>query len=435
MTEIALKKHLGKLFPSDIVSRVFRVMVHVGSSQQQDPSAVNETTFYAVIAKLLSTDPYQQEEMVRGLSSSNHTPSAKQLYQFTESLLRTFYSILLHVRHADVSKVWNKLDQPSDYEFQLLTFLSLTDLFYPDKKSEKEAVSANKIPECVYSTQEVVRWLGYSQLFTQAYGAVFKYAFPISDEPQKSLLPLFVDKSAGCEHLSLLTPMRILAINQAIPYKLREKWTLLFDSRKHGESFTTLLRRVRGQKNTVLVVRDTDGNVFGGFSTAPWNNNAAFQGSVDNFLFSVAPLQKIYRTTGINENYFYLNTGQETFPNGLGMGGQINYFALWLDCEYGQGHSMAKPLSTTYHSPTLSKEPQFRYTDMEVWRVSNIQEDIEEAEAREGQRVKEGAASILDSDAGATAILDLIGKGRKSEGLRESDPTASNPGELEAPVL
>lgn len=64
------------------------------------------------------------------------------------------------------------------------------------------------------------------------------------------------------------------------------------------------------------------------------------------------------------------------------MGGQLNYFGLWLDCEYGAGHSMAKPLSTTYHSPTLSHAPQFVYTDLEVWKVTNIQEDLEEEEAR-----------------------------------------------------
>ena len=69
------------------------------------------------------------------------------------------------------------------------------------------------------------------------------------------------------------------------------------------------------------------------------------------------------------------------------MGGQLNYFGLWLEDEYGLGHSMAKPLSTTYHNPTLSKQPEFKYTDLEVWKVSNIQEDIEEEEAKKEQRV------------------------------------------------
>lgn len=78
------------------------------------------------------------------------------------------------------------------------------------------------------------------------------------------------------------------------------------------------------------------------------------------------------------------------------MGGQLNYFGLWLECEYGQGHSMAKPLSTTYHSPTLSHGSEFSYTDLEVWRVSNIQEDIEEEEAKAEQRVSDRVARLVE---------------------------------------
>lgn len=52
----------------------------------------------------------------------------------------------------------------------------------------------------------------------------------------------------------------------------------LYYIRKHGESFTNLLRNVRKHRNTVLVVRDIEGHIFGGFSTAVWSNHAAFQG-------------------------------------------------------------------------------------------------------------------------------------------------------------
>ena len=45
----------------------------------------------------------------------------------------------------------------------------------------------------------------------------------------------------------------------------------------------------------------------------------------------------------------------------------------------------------------------------------------------------EAATSILDKDAGAKAILEMVGKGNLSDGLRESDPKASNPQETEAP--
>ena len=51
------------------------------------------------------------------------------------------------------------------------------------------------------------------------------------------------------------------------------------------------------------------------------------------------------------------------------MGGQHDYFALFLDHEYGKGHSKAHPLSTTYHSPQLSKQEEFQIKHVEVWAV------------------------------------------------------------------
>lgn len=52
-----------------------------------------------------------------------------------------------------------------------------------------------------------------------------------------------------------------------------------------------------------------------------------------------------------------------------GMGGQLNYFGLWLSGNFGQGHSMARPQCTTYGSPTLSSEEEFQVDTLEVWGV------------------------------------------------------------------
>ena len=39
----------------------------------------------------------------------------------------------------------------------------------------------------------------------------------------------------------------------------------------------------------------------------------------------------IYEATPFNENYQYFNMKQKTMPNGLGQGGQLEYFAYWID--------------------------------------------------------------------------------------------------------
>ena len=51
------------------------------------------------------------------------------------------------------------------------------------------------------------------------------------------------------------------------------------------------------------------------------------------------------------------------------MGGQFDYFGLWLDYEFGRGHSKAQPRCTTYNSPQLSKHEQFSIKTLEVWAI------------------------------------------------------------------
>ncbi|XP_065517132.1 MTOR-associated protein MEAK7 isoform X2 [Lathamus discolor] len=128
------------------------------------------------------------------------------------------------------------------------------------------------------------------------------------------------------------------------------------------------------------------------------------------FLFSVFPSLAVYTYTTYNDHYMYLNHGQQTMPNGLGMGGQHGYFGLWIDSDYGKGHSKAKPRCTTYNSPQLSAKEDFTLDAMEVWAVGDLPESAG----------KKGKKSILDVDPEAQALLEMAGKSRLSEGLRET---------------
>lgn len=60
-----------------------------------------------------------------------------------------------------------------------------------------------------------------------------------------------------------------------------------------------------------------------------------------------------------------------------GMGGQHGYFGLWLDSDFGRGHSRARPKCTTYGSPQLSGEEDFSLDSVEVWAVGKPPEPEE----------------------------------------------------------
>jgi len=62
------------------------------------------------------------------------------------------------------------------------------------------------------------------------------------------------------------------------------------------------------------------------------------------------------------------------------MGGQHNYFGLWLSTEFGKGHSKAKPTSTTYGNTQLSAKEDFLIDVVEAWGIGNepkLEEDDE----------------------------------------------------------
>lgn len=65
-----------------------------------------------------------------------------------------------------------------------------------------------------------------------------------------------------------------------------------------------------------------------------------------------------------------------------GMGGQLEYFGLWIDSSFNHGHSKAVPKCTTYGSPQLSGKPEFVVDLMEVWAVGpeKKRRDSEEGE-------------------------------------------------------
>ena len=52
-----------------------------------------------------------------------------------------------------------------------------------------------------------------------------------------------------------------------------------------------------------------------------------------------------------------------------GMGGQLNYFGFWLDDDFGSGHSRGQPTSTTYGSPPLAAQEEFKIDKLEAWGV------------------------------------------------------------------
>lgn len=53
---------------------------------------------------------------------------------------------------------------------------------------------------------------------------------------------------------------------------------------------------------TVLIIKDKEGYVYGGYASQPWERHADFYGDMKSFLFQLYPTASIFRPTGANNN-------------------------------------------------------------------------------------------------------------------------------------
>ncbi|XP_061629455.1 MTOR-associated protein MEAK7 isoform X1 [Phyllopteryx taeniolatus] len=210
----------------------------------------------------------------------------------------------------------------------------------------------------------------------------------------------------------LLDIPTLMFLAPQLPDRYSAPWRLVFSTLLHGESFTRMVAGLTNCGPTLLLIKDTKGYVFGGFASLSWEVKPQFQGDSRCFLFSVFPRLRVHTATSYNQHFMYLNQNQQTMPNGLGMGGQHSYFGLWLDSDFGHGHSRARPKCTTFGSPQLSGDEDFNLDSMEVWAVGKPSE-LEEGEEGEVKR------SVLDMDPEVQVMMEMTSKKLHSQGLRE----------------
>ncbi|KAJ2158666.1 hypothetical protein GGF46_003599 [Coemansia sp. RSA 552] len=214
----------------------------------------------------------------------------------------------------------------------------------------------------------------------------------------------------------LLTPELGWALCRELPQTSRHKWERIYSSRQNGHSWNTFCGAIEGRGAILLVLRekpDTDGKarVFGAYLDDDLERGPSWHGTSFNFLFTVNKGPDIYRSSGFNGNYQYLNYSTKTMPNGLGVGGQMGHFGLWIDSGFVVGGSNT---AATFGSPQLSAQSEFDIDLVEAWLVRptrNVDSDGE----------PQGLA--VDRNPEAAALLEMANKPMYSKDLPQYRPT------------
>ncbi|XP_029447729.1 oxidation resistance protein 1 isoform X2 [Rhinatrema bivittatum] len=143
------------------------------------------------------------------------------------------------------------------------------------------------------------------------------------------------------------------------PRTIGYPWTLVYSTGKHGMSLKTLYRTMLGLDTPVLmVIKDSDGQVFGALASEPFKVSDCFYGTGETFLFTFYPEFEVFKWTG--DNMFFIKGDMDS----LAFGGGGGEFALWLDGDlyHGRSHSCK-----TFGNPILSKKEDFFVQDIEIW--------------------------------------------------------------------
>lgn len=173
----------------------------------------------------------------------------------------------------------------------------------------------------------------------------------------------------------------------------KQGWEIIYSTDIHGKNWTMFLEKVLLPQSCLIVIKDDDDFVFGVYVHSGLSINPKFHGTSHNFMFTLEPKFQIYHSTGLNSNYQYLNTGTQSLPNGIGFGGQIDYFGLFLNAGLS-GKCDADPRSTTFNSPVLSSKKEFNTKSIEI--ISIIQKECLNDDPADSILANEQDAAFLE---------------------------------------
>lgn len=404
-----LQTSMGSLVPESMVRRFYRCMCSIkqptasGNSSASAASGASREQLLIFLADTLRGTAEERAPLVMAMSQGG-APSTvvtcDQVGEFLQDLISTVVQIVVH--RGGALQGW----QPDRMGDGSLGVKVLAEQMSSElKPTDQGGCDVACLEDWIFRVSQV-------SLYLQMLVAEGLHVSLSGWQPPTLLPPC--RETPWKELRCLLDIPTLMFLAEQLPERYSAPWRIVFSTQLHGESFTRMLTGLTNCGPTLMVIKDTKGHVFGGFASQAWTVKPQFQGDSRCFLFTVFPRLRVYSATGYNQHFMYLNQNQQTIPNGLGMGGQHGYFGLWLDSDFGRGHSRARPKCTTYGSPQLSADEDFTLDSVEVWAVGKPPEP-EEGEEGAGKR------SILDVDPEVQAMMEMAGKTLYSRVLREPE--------------
>lgn len=156
----------------------------------------------------------------------------------------------------------------------------------------------------------------------------------------------------GADTSEIVTPEQLKQIIRVTPRRFQlEDWSKCYSMTRDGASVTRFLQCLESLGGSILIIRDSAGRCFGGFSAEPWASHDSYYGSGECFVFKFDEHKKFAYFPWSGKNEFLTLSN----PRGIAMGGGGGY-AFQLDAQFKAGSSTP---CDTFDSPALAGTPEF----------------------------------------------------------------------------
>lgn len=159
----------------------------------------------------------------------------------------------------------------------------------------------------------------------------------------------------------ILNSPQLKELHSSLPYY--HQYTdlkLVFSMSIDGCALKSFYNKCQEINNSVIVIKDEEGNVFGAYASEKFVPTSDFSGTGETYLFTYYKGNKIniYNSTGLNEHYMYCDNDQICF------GCSDDYFSLVLRNNFLDGYSKK---TQTYNNEPLNNNEKFNIIKLELW--------------------------------------------------------------------
>jgi hypothetical protein len=217
-------------------------------------------------------------------------------------------------------------------------------------------------------TEEDYHRIGEYHLSKSGEGASAQLELPGYTEEEAWVPEVRVEEEPGQKFILNEDQMQQIAVD-VLPRTISYcRWKRLYSLERDGDSFDGCLRLIANESKTLLVVKTTRGDIFGGYADSGWHSQEhrsnTFYGSASASLFKVLPdgSIKVFKWTGANRYIQLCDITNKRMA--FGGGGKDGAFGLCVEEDFQKGST--GPCATFKNEPLCDQE-SFDILGLEFW--------------------------------------------------------------------